>query len=192
MPNLQSSARTNLRVNSQKLDPKKVITFNELWENFPAGYPCDKKTYQDQCAIRVAVALQNCGASFVTYKGVVCGLHKDVKHALRAEELADWLNKRYLAGWSEPIDVTGEDWQEKAKEKKGVIFFKDYWLRSGEKYPSGDHIDIWNGSRFPMPTFSAGATGILRFGLGVDSLHLDIIDYSDLAGASKILIWELH
>jgi hypothetical protein len=130
--------------------------------------------------------------SFATYKGAVCGLHKDVKHALRAEELANWLNKRYLAGWPEPTDVTGEDWQEKAKGKKGVIFFKDYWLRSGERHPSGDHIDLWNGWRFPMPTVATGATDILRFGLGVDSLHIGIIDYSNLGGVRKILIWGLH
>jgi hypothetical protein len=191
MPNLQSSARTNQEANSQKLDPKKVITFDELWDKFPTGYPCDKDTYQDQCAIRVAVALQNCGVSFATYKGAVCGLHKAVKHALRAEELANWLNKRYLAGWPEPTDVTGEDWQEKAKGKKGVIFFKDYWLRSSEKYPSGDHIDLWNGSRFPVTSASSAAGSVLRFNLGVRAIDFFGMQYSDLAGAKRILIWEL-
>ena len=128
--------------------------------------------YKDQCAIRVAVALQRCGASFETYKEAICGLHKGEKHALRAEELANWLNKRYLANWPAPTNVTGTDWQEKAKGKTGVIFFKDYWLRKGERYPSGDHIDLWNGSRFPIISVRSAVGNLLRFGLGVRAFSL--------------------
>ncbi|MEG6503057.1 MULTISPECIES: type VI secretion system amidase effector protein Tae4 [unclassified Desulfovibrio] len=191
MPNRKNTMLTNLKEGSQVKEPKKIISFSELWGNFPTGYPCDENTYEDQCAIRVAVALQRCGASFKTYRGATCGLHKDEKHALRAEELANWLNKRYLANWPAPTDITGTDWQKKADGKTGVIFFKDYWLRKGERYPSGDHIDLWNGSRFPITSAPSAAMNILRFGLGVGSIDLFDIQYSDLAGASKILIWEL-
>ena len=98
MPNRITKVVTNDIRNSQVRDAKKIITFNELWNNFPSGYLCDKDAFSDQCDIRVAVALQNCGASLATYKGVCCWFHKEVKHALRAEELANWLDKRYLAG----------------------------------------------------------------------------------------------
>lgn len=191
MPNRTSTIVTNKVINSQVRDIKRIITFNELWNNFPSGYPCDKKVFSDQCAIRVAVALQNCGASLATYKGACCWFHKEVKHALRAEELAHWLNKRYLAGWPVATDITGSDWTEKAAAKQGIIFFKDYWLRSGEKVPSGDHIDLWNGSRFPNTSAISWAGNVLRFGLGVDSIDIPYIQYSDLGGAKKILIWEI-
>lgn len=191
MPNRITKVGTNNIRNSQVRDAKKIITFNELWNNFPSGYPCDKDAFSNQCAIRVAVALQNCGASLATYKGVCCWFHKEVKHALRAEELANWLNKRYLAGWPAATDITGRDWKEKAADKQGVIFFKDYWLRSGEKIPSGDHIDLWNGSRFPNTSPISWLGNTLRFGLGVDSIGIPYIQYSDLGGAKKILIWEI-
>ncbi|MEG6503056.1 MULTISPECIES: hypothetical protein [unclassified Desulfovibrio] len=71
---------------------------------------------------------------------------------------------------------------------------KDYWLRKGEKYPSGDHIDLWNGSRFPIISAASAAAGMLWFGLGVGSIDLfdGFLQYSDLAGSKKILIWELQ
>lgn len=191
MPNPRSTALTNQVTASKKQDPKRIITFEELWSNFPTGYPCDQQAFPDQCSIRVAVALQNSGASLVTFKGATCWYHKNQKHALRAEELANWLNKKYLAGWPDPTDITGANWQTTAENKKGIIFFKDYWLRSGETSPTGDHIDLWNGSRFPVTSFASGVTGFLRFGLGVGSVDTSLAQFSDLAKAQEILIWDI-
>jgi hypothetical protein len=195
MPNYKSTNSTNTQSDSQVKEQKNYIKFNVLWDNFPAGYPCDENTYPDQCAIRVAVALQRCGAAFKTYKGknfVTCSQHKDEKHALRAEELANWLEKRYLAHWPASTNVTGTDWLERVNGKRGVIFFKDYWFREGERYPTGDHIDLWNGSRFPHTSIWSAGVNFLRFTVGLTSLGITPdFHYSDLAGAKKILIWAL-
>jgi len=212
MPNQKSTAQTNTQENSQAKQAKRVITFDELWDNYPHGSPCDEKLYPNQCSIRVGVALQRCGVSFATYKGkgyAHCAVPSHTKevHAIRVEELADWLNKRYLAGWPAPTDITGKDWLEKAKGKKGVIFFKDYWRRmikdaSGKEHPesspTGDHIDLWNGSRLTYPDLEHFAANALRFNRirHINSFSLDFtgiqLSFSDLAESKKILFWELR
>lgn len=73
MPNSPSQATTNTKENSEKRDPKNVLTFAELKANYPSSYPCDKEKYSDQCAIKVAVSLKKSGVSFKTFKGVTCG-----------------------------------------------------------------------------------------------------------------------
>jgi hypothetical protein len=131
------------------------------------------------------------GASLKTYQGRTCWLHKDIKHALVAEELANWLNKRYLANWPEPINIAGANWATKASGKTGVIFFKDYWLRKGEKTPTGDHIDLWDKDSL----VSGGLTGFARFTLGISSVNLSYLNddwnYSDLDKSTQILLWEI-
>lgn len=114
-----------------------------------------------------------------------------MKHVLRVEELANWLKKRYLANWPNPVDITGKDWKAKIENKTGVIFFKDYWLRKWEKFPTGDHIDLW----YKDELTSGGIAGILRFWLGIDKLDVSWIHeewvYSNLGDSKQILFWEI-
>lgn len=136
-------------------------------------------------------SLKGTGVSLKTFTGACCWQYPEMKHILRAEELANWLKKCYLANWPNPVDITGKDWQTKIKNKTGVIFFKDYWLRKGEKFPTGDHIDLWDKDELT----SGGIAGILRFWLGIDKLDVSWLHeewvYSNLGDSKQILFWEI-
>ena len=102
--------------------------------------------------------------------------------------------------WISPksINITGGDWKKLVKGKTGIIYFKDYWLRATDReHPTGDHIDLWNGSRFPYPDFVHGFAFFLRFNeiYECDSLDLSYIhpdlSFSDLSMSNKIFFWEI-
>lgn len=119
-----------------------TITMQRIWDKHPyPDWPCDKKIFENQCAIRMGVALNGAGLSTATFPGVKCypNLKHSPKHILRAQELANWLAtqtvgvgtvKKYLK------KVTSADF----KGKKGIVFIKDGWGAT-------DHIDVWDGFR---------------------------------------------
>ncbi|WP_133510495.1 type VI secretion system amidase effector protein Tae4 [Candidatus Thiosymbion oneisti] len=122
-----------------------MLSFRKLWDNHPyikdAGKPpCTndkgKPHFNNQCAIRMGIALERVGMNLNSFRGVRCW-HGHKNHILRAEELAKWLR-------TQKKDVGTANVTKKAKYiqflgKKGIIFFKDGWPRGG------DHIDVWNG-----------------------------------------------
>lgn len=178
-----------------------MITFQNLWDNHPTNTeeenPCmtnGKKNFPNQCAIRVGVALTKCGVKTTSIPGVVhCWQHdKSEGHAIRAEELANGLSKIHLPGLKPVIKVTPSEFSSALNGKKGIIFFKDYWRRtiSGKKESlrnrSGDHIDIWNGSR--ITDLSSWARIHLRIGsLGIHSITDRFSDFED---SKEIWFWE--
>lgn len=105
---------------------------------------------------------------------------------LRAEEVANWLLLSPFAGCQKPMDITGKDWRATAKNKKGIIFFKDNWVRDNEKNPTGDHIDLWNGETLTAASLQGRINNFLRFTIGLGSAW-----YSDLSESRKILLWEI-
>lgn len=190
----RASILTNATKNSLCNIQTSPIKFSGLWDNYPQGSPCDGKNEQgepafsDQCAIRVGVALKKAGVTFKSYpKSGKCWFgHED--HILRAEELADWLKSApRFCGWSEPKQVTGETWVNEIDSLTGIVFFKDYWHREGERGVSGDHIDLWNGSRLTASSVQGALTTIARFTLGIRSGP----GFSDLGKAKQILFWHI-
>lgn len=168
------------------------ISFTKLWSNYPSSKPyVDKdgnppKGYSNQCAIKISLTLQLSGVDMSSFTGATVVVERR-KLAIRAEELAKWLRKKRIEGISTATKIpNGDDWQSSIKNKKGILFFANYWLRDGEKTPSGDHIDLWNGSRLT----ASGLEGILvtaaRFGLGINSGP----GFSDLGKSTEILFWE--
>jgi len=175
--------------------PAKSIRFADLWKNYPNNDPCmnprtGKKAYDDQCAIRLGAALQNSGVSFSSFRGPRCEFGPPSNGmALRAQELAEWLQKKPWSGCPMPIPMTGKDFVKKLQGRTGIVFFKDYWLREGEKSPTGDHIDLWNISQL-TPSF----TTFLRFRLGIARMPNFVGSgnyYSDLGNSRQILFWQL-
>jgi hypothetical protein len=168
------------------------LVFTTLWSNYPNSKPyVDKsgnppKGYENQCAIKVSQALQLSGVDMASFKGATASV-AGKRLVIRAEELATWLKKRKIPGVGSPLNITGADWQDKAKNKKGIIYFANYWKREGEKSPSGDHIDLWNGSRLTASGFEGTVVTLLRFGLGVSSGP----GFSDLGKSTEILLWEM-
>lgn len=179
-----------------------MITFQRLWDHHPNNTdekdPCvtdGKKNFDNQCAIRVGVALAKCGVDTSAIPGVVHCWHGHAKsegHVIRAEELANGLARISLAGLQPVIKIDPKDFARRLSGKKGIIFFKDYWRRTiaGNKESfrnrSGDHIDIWNGSRLTDRTSWAR----INLRIGAFGLHSISDRFSDFEDSKEVWFWE--
>jgi hypothetical protein len=151
-----------------------MVTFHDLWYGHPINKsvqtPCiaprdgnfhgslAKKgfpTYANQCAIRMGVALRRAGVEPAQLSGcLTCGAHAvDAMHYIRAQELADALVRARIEGIGPVQYLRGSSaaqFYPALFGRTGIIFIKDYWMRSGVDRPgnpTGDHIDVWNGYR---------------------------------------------
>lgn len=162
MPNKKTIVTTNATPNSIKEVQLKVVTFQELWENYPSGNPYDNPAYSDQCAIRMSVTLHRVGIEMKSFSSKLVKplsgqpsigriiLPADGKvTATRANELGEWLKLQPFAGLGKAENITGRDWVGKVKGRTGIIIFDGYWTRDGEVAgnASGGHIDLWNGEK---------------------------------------------
>ena len=115
MPNSKTAAKTNGVSHSQKDIPLKLIAFHELWSAYPSNkikhvdYKTRKDVFDDHCAINVSEALYKCGVLMKTFKGTRCWncptpdqIMKKGIHAIRAQELSDYLATRPFAGCPSP------------------------------------------------------------------------------------------
>lgn len=123
------------------------------------GKPCSRNGvpfFTNQCAIRMGHALQAAGFEVTRIHVRLCWYHKKQNfHALAAEELAKAINRSVLPGIGKLKKLKPEDFTKPIRGSKGIIFFKDYWRRSGEIYDrrTGDHIDLWNGHKLTNSSF---------------------------------------
>lgn len=170
------------------------MSFLKMWSGYPSSHPyVDPKTGEDppgfdnQCAIKLSVALQATGVDLASFKGAQVQVAAG-KAAIRAEELAVWLKAQHFDGMHGAVDITGADWQDKIKDKHGIVAFKDYWTRPGEKTPTGDHIDLWNGKSLTSSGLAGMAVSFARFTLGMRSGP----GFSDLGKAKQITFWEVQ
>jgi hypothetical protein len=114
--------------------------------------PLPPPIYSDQCAIKMSIALQDCGLSLETFPKnrselrEVFAIKKKYRGALAAEELAIWLIKALGQPNKYPPHIS----KKSVEGRKGIIFFKDFWTRQNEATQQGDHIDLWNGSTMPQ------------------------------------------
>ncbi|KAB8313010.1 hypothetical protein EH228_02335 [Erwinia endophytica] len=140
-----------------------ALSFESLWnahptvkgENAPCRLSNGLKAFDDQCAISVGTALARCGCDVTRLKATFCWQHpKKEGHILRAEELANALRIAPFEGMAVMIRVTTDNFEKTLRNETGIIFFKDYWRRPGESFGnrSGDHIDLWNGTRLTQKT----------------------------------------
>ena len=135
--------------------PTKQITFKELWDNYPdeddvihRNPDTGKDLLGNYCAVKVSDALLDSGVSMKSFRGARCwNCPQKITHAIRATELANWLRKRPFPGCPKPLELTGKNFKEALDDKKGIIYFEDYWQRKGEEGTdrrTGDHIDLWD------------------------------------------------
>jgi hypothetical protein len=119
------------------------VSFQSLWDNHPfPESPCDTKTFLNQCAIRMGVALEKAHVdttSFdIMYPRRRCypGFKHSPRHILAAQELANWLETQTsVVGTPEKRKkVTSGDYG----GRKGIVFVRNGWGPT-------DHIDVWNG-----------------------------------------------
>jgi hypothetical protein len=185
--------------------------FADMWRGFPQGHPSDERwekdiieqgitlahkgelKYPDQCAIKLCVALHAGGVDMQAYPGAATVIGGK-RTGLRAAEVAAWLNTQAFCGLPLALRVTGADWQARIAGKTGIIYFANYWRRSGESKPTGDHIDLWNQS-----TLSPSLESFFRFRLGIDRIPnpFELLRgqqsnwYSNLDEATEIMFWQI-
>jgi hypothetical protein len=197
----QATVRTNTIKDSVCRIEVEAVKFENLWAGYPSEPPyVDPKTgkppsgYANQCAIKVSVAIHKAGIEMKSFRGKGRVLVDGKNTASLAEELASWLKLQPFCGLPQaPENVTGEAWEKKIKGRTGIVFFANYWHRAGQPKTvvSGDHIDLWNGSRLTASGFLGTLVTSARF-LGRRSF-LPGTDwgYSDLGKATEILLWEI-
>jgi hypothetical protein len=197
----QARVRTNTTRNSVCSVQVEAVTFAKLWKSYPSGHPyVDAKTgnpppgYDNQCAIKVSVAIHGVGVEMKSFQGAVV-MMDGLKTAVGAAQLAAWLKLQPFCGlprW--PEKVTGADWQDKIRGRTGIVYFENYWARNDSEKandkPTGDHIDLWNGSRLTAGGVSFFST--LGRRLGLNSVGAGTAwGYSDLGRSTEILFWEI-
>lgn len=202
MPNKKTIVRTNSTPGSIKKVELKMLTFQELWDNYPTGNPYDNPAYKDQCAIRMSVMLHRVGIEMKSFPEklvrplsgapTIGRILLDGKAtATRADELGEWLNLRPFAGLPKAENITGEDWEAKVKGRTGIVQFSRYWSRAGESAAeaSGGHIDLWNGKRLTNNGVVGTTETFMRFTLRINEPWIPV--YSDLRRSKAILFWEI-
>lgn len=198
--NQKAKIRTNPAKDSICKIDIQPVKFASLWTNYPDKPPyVDPKTgkpppgYSNQCAIKVSVAIHRSGIEMKSFTGSSRILVNSKNTAALATELAAWLKKQPFCGLpQQPTAITGENWDKKITGTTGIVYFADYWLRSTDKTrkPTGDHIDLWNGSRITATGLSFFST----FGriIGIDEFFPGTeYGFSDLRKSSEILFWEI-
>lgn len=119
---------------------RNTATFVKMWQSYP--YPPTTKRskdgYENECAIRMSIALIGAGISFGDYTEP----KSSEGWARGAESLATWLWRRRLG--RPKIYNSTPSFKEKAANLDGIVFFKDCFIRSGQSKKLGDHIDLWN------------------------------------------------
>ncbi|MDM4018234.1 type VI secretion system amidase effector protein Tae4 [Roseiconus lacunae] len=133
---------------------QKGATFRDVLNAFHAmpNRPCTNSSFSNQCAIRVSHALMDCDVDLSGLNATRCwnDTSKYIgKHIIRAEEFGNALKRKSLPGLGKLQTVEAGEYQTELNGKRGIVFFKDYWQRSGETIAnrSGDHIDLWNQNR---------------------------------------------
>lgn len=137
--------------------------FRDLWQLHPTNrsnqLPCRREnglpSYANQCAVRMGECFRRAGVKPGQIPGgLTCGVHsRETMHFIRAQELANGLGRANLSWLGKTEKLTGDEPAQFVKilfGRKGVIFLKDYWARSGERgtgRATGDHIDLYNGYR---------------------------------------------
>lgn len=197
----QARVRTNTTKDSVCSIEVPAVTFEQLWDSYPSGHPyVDAKTgktppgYENQCAIKVSVAIHGAGIEMKSFHGAAVNVN-GLPCASLAQQLAEWLKLQPFCGlpmW--PEKATGAEWQDKIRGKTGIVYFANYWTRRGEatNKPTGDHIDLWNGSRLTATGLSFFPTLGRRLGITTARLPGTDWSYSDLGRSSEILFWEVR
>ena len=134
--------------------------FKTLWDNFPDADAvkarCFNKQnsggspFDDYCAILLSECFIKSGISLnEAPPGKRCWSHTGAKHILLAEHLAGWLADKPPRGFGKKQNVQPGNFQTSLSGRTGVIFFKDFWQRAGQRIESrsGDHIDLWSKNR---------------------------------------------
>jgi hypothetical protein len=129
--------------------------FAQLWTSHPANWnppethPCRDKNgnvhsaLDNQCAIRLGIALQGAGVVTDTVSGARCWNNHGLKHILRVKDFLPWIERNTTAiGCKKKTIHKGVTWRD-FSGKQGIAYFQNFWGTNNQ----GDHIDLWNGQK---------------------------------------------
>lgn len=119
-----------------------AVFFTKLWVNHPyPDSPCDTKTFENQCAIRMSEAFDKSDVDTSSFDdmfpGRRCWMGHSPGHILAAEEMAKWMESKsdvfgLVKKFAKGVSI------EKFNDKRGIVFIYNGW-------GSMDHIDVWDG-----------------------------------------------
>lgn len=133
-----------------------MLSFETLWKNHPANRrsrnidPCKtngQPNFNNQCAIRMGVALTSSGIKIDGYDGVFCWHGHSRRHPLRVEELIKWLSSSHATFINSRPEISKivNGVQKNSDDyigRTGIVAFRNFWGAGNQ----GDHIDLWNGN----------------------------------------------
>jgi hypothetical protein len=136
----------------------------QAYEDYRADpAPC-KGGFENQCAVRMSVALLRCGFSLDAFQPQN-HVHRNrrpcrltVPHVLRAAELGNYL----MQIWGAPELYRGAtlgDARRRTQYRAGVIYFNDCFSREENGPRVGDHIDLFTGKAYYNQILRLGAGG---------------------------------
>lgn len=175
------------------------ITFDLLLENFENiknshfDKATDKPIFSNYCAINLSHALLKSGVTINSQKVTKCwgciDKNYNNKHAIRAEELANWLSISKINGIKKVKKLNGSNFRNYVSGKKGIIFFKDYWQRNSDTGDNrtGDHIDIWTGNGLASENFFSA-----WFRLAFPEITESVFGISSLFKSKEVFFWEIE
>jgi hypothetical protein len=201
-PNAVDVSQGSLQAYRLPKAPVMSLRFADLWENYPFGQPYpDPNGLLDgnQCAVKMSVALSAAGVPLGGFPGASVILSEPqgpIRAAIRANELADWLKQLRISGLSKPEDVTGMDWRTKIARRQGIVYFVGFWPRTDAekadpKLYSGDHIDLWNGTRLEISSDDAPAQIARSLGWN-QGLTQFTFGWHNLNNSKQILFWQVQ
>jgi hypothetical protein len=136
--------------------------------------PCKNPDINNQCAVRMSVALGRCGfdlLGFPNRRRVHSGrpgCRLDVEHVVGARELADYLVTALCAPRRFSAQQA-DDARTALTGQHGIIYFNNCFRRSAGGPMVGDHIDLFDGSSYYNEVIRVSAGGDARS--GTDLFH---------------------
>jgi len=144
-----------------------MAKFSAIWKNHVGrGYVCDQATFGNQCAMRMAKALEDSNVLISKIKLKRCHHYSNKfkshspGHVRSAQELANvFYRKPKLLGVGVKLETFNGSINKNLssfKNKKGMVFIMNGWGNT-------DHIDVWDGIKLKMKG-SADTQGYMKRG----------------------------
>jgi hypothetical protein len=122
----------------------------------PCKTTIDGHSVENQCAVRMSIALERCGLSISGFGRINdhnnhrrvhdgrVSCQVNLPHVLAAEELARYLDA--VIGFTQDLRGRALDDAQAALTSPGIIYFNNCFTRRGQTERRGDHIDLWDGT----------------------------------------------
>lgn len=125
-----------------------MLMFRTLWNEHPSNQgntsPClDRKgnpAFENQCAIRMGIALAAAGMNLSSFRGARCWFGH--RHILRVEQLITWLRTQTQDVGTAQSFRPGSDARSAVNGHTGIVACRNFHGRGNQ----GDHIDVWDGT----------------------------------------------